>query len=122
MLAVILNAIIGLSGLGVALTFANAALGGVPLPAGMGVEAATAAMAGGFGAYSVLALIGALGTYLRNRVAWALALLVDIAGLAVIVGATVAAGADAILLTGVAVWGVATFCLVAPSTRRAVRP
>jgi hypothetical protein len=120
LVAVLLNAVIGLSGLSVAATLASAAFGGASLPAGTGLETVAGSIAAGFGAYSIGALIGAVGLLRRSRAGWVIALIVDLAGLAALITLLAAVGLDAVLLTGLPVWGAAVACLVAPSTRRAV--
>jgi hypothetical protein len=86
----------------------------------MNVQGGAAAIALGIGAYGFLVILGAAGLFLRSRLGWMVCLALDGIGFAILVLITSSVGLDAIFLTGLLVWGVATLSVWATPTRRAV--
>ena len=108
--------IIGLSGLSVGMSLIAIMPPTVePSGVGAGIGAAIAL-------YGLAVTIAGVGLILRRaRGAWWLAVVLILAGLAVLVGLTVALGGlDAMFTFGFVVWGLTLACLAAPATRAAV--
>ena len=118
---VVLSLVIGLSGLGVGITFLGASLGGTR--PGLTPDASQAAlrMGLGLGGYGLLVVIGAVGVWLRSRSGWWLAIAALGVGFVTLAVLTVIASMDGVLLGGVLIWGLAIALLAARPTRAALR-
>jgi hypothetical protein len=118
---VVLSIVIGLSGVGVGLTFLGAALSG--LGGGFAPELAEAGLrlGIGFGAYGFLVTAGAVGVWRRSWPGWWLAVAALGLGFVTLVVLAVIASLDGVLLGGVAIWGLTIALVGAPSTRAALR-
>jgi hypothetical protein len=118
---VVLSIVIGLSGVGVGLTFLGAALSGPG--GGFAPEIAEAGLrlGIGFGGYGFLVTAGAVGVWRRSWPGWWLAVAALGLGFVTLVVLAVIASLDGVLLGGVAIWGLAIALVVAPSTRAALR-
>lgn len=112
--------LIGVSGMAVGGELLGAAGRGAALPGGQGAASAVGfAMA----AYGFASVVAGVALVLLHRAGWWFGVAVAVIGLAALVAINLAIGAlDEILLFGVAVWGLTLAFLLAPATRRAIRP
>jgi hypothetical protein len=117
----VLSLVIGLSGVGVGLTFIGAALSGPR--GGFAPEVAEAGLriGLGIGGYGFLVTVGAVGVWRRSWPGWWLAVATLGLGLVTLAALTVIASMDEVLFAGVVIWGVAIGLLVASPTRAALR-
>lgn len=118
---VVLSLVIGLSGVGVGLTFIGAGLSGSR--GGFAPEVAEAGlrMGLGIGGYGFLVTAGAVGVWRRSWPGWWLAVAALGLGLVTLAALMVIASMDEVLFAGVLIWGLAIGLLVAPPTRTALR-
>ena len=118
---VVLSIVIGLSGVGVGLTFIGAALSGPR--GGFAPEIAEAGLrlGLGIGGYGVLVTAGGVGVWQRSWPGWWLAVAALGVGLVTLAVLTVVASMDRVLFAGVLIWGLAIGLLVASPTRAALR-
>ena len=118
---VVLSIVIGLSGVGVGLTFVGAALSGPG--GGFAPEIAEAGLRLGLGiaGYGFLVTAGAVGVWQRSWRGWWLVVAALGLGLVTLAVLTVVASMDEVLFAGVLIWGLAIGLLVASPTRAALR-
>ena len=115
-MAVIVQLVIGLSGVGVGLTLLAAMLQG-PIGAAR-VEPVGLAIAGGVVGYGALVTIAAIGMATGRRGSTWASVVLDLVGLAVLGYAIVLAGPDEILGGGVLIWLAATGLVLAVALNR----
>lgn len=118
---VVLSIVIGLSGVGVGLTFIGAALSGPRGGFAPEIVEAGLRLGVGIGGYGFLVTTGAVGVWQRSWPGWWLAVVTLGLGLVTLAVLAVVASMDRVLLFGVFVWGLAIALLVAPATRAAIR-
>ena len=112
-LAALLLLIIGLPGLGVGVTIAQA----MSAPA---VPSAGLQIGLGIAGYGLLATTSGIGLLRRRPAFWWLAVATIGAGLVFQIALISIASLDPVFATGIVVWGVTLACLLAPDTRAAL--
>lgn len=110
--------LIGASGMAVGGSLLGAAGNGDSF--GVDLRPAALALGTGIAAYGFVAVFAGVGLLLLRRWGWRVGVGIVVAGLVPQGFALVAAGPDAVIAFGIAIWGVTLACLIAPDTRRAV--
>jgi drug/metabolite transporter (DMT)-like permease len=112
--AIVLLLLIGVSGLGAGLTITTAMMNaGTPLT-GVGIGL-------GIALYGALAALAGVGLIWRHRWSWWLGVATIAAGTLFLVWLMFSVGGDDMFALGIAIWGVALGCLLAPATRASIR-
>ena len=106
LISVVLLLVEGLSGIGVAVSLAAVGMATNATITGTGIVA-------GMAAYGTWLAGAAVGLILRRRLAFPLAIGAVVAGLIVLAWILTLTGPDAVILSGVAIWGVTLACLYA---------
>jgi hypothetical protein len=115
-IAIGLLLLIGLSGLLAGVTLIQTMAGATPVPA------AGVAIGAGVAAYGFAATVAAIGLIGRRLAAWWAGVLVIGLGLVVQIALLLVARLDAVSAVGLAIWGLTLACLLAPASRRQIRP